>query len=204
MRVLCGMLSRGRWLIPSMLAVLVAAVAVASAAAGSGPPRFAGPTIRNPAPAPDFRLRDQHGRFVRLSGQRGKVVLVTFLYTNCPDLCPFTAVNLNRALGLLGPRRKDVTVLAVSVDPVGDTQGAIVKFVRSHRLRPQFHYLTGSRAALERVWRAYNVASVKVGGGDPDHTLYTLVLDRRGTTRVLFDALAKPAPIAHDVKLLLD
>ena len=129
--------------------------------------------------------------------------MITFLYTHCPDACPLTATHIDEALGALGPRRKNVVVLAVSVDPKGDTPSAIDRFVRSHRLRSQFHFLTGSTRALARVWRLYDVTAVRKGGPDVDHTLYTLVLDRGGMTRVLFDSLAKPAAMAHDVALLL-
>lgn len=187
------------------LLVLVGVLSAAAAAsAGSAkPPPFVGPRIVHPSTAPDFTLRDQHGSRVRLSAQRGKVVVLTFLYTHCPDLCPLTALHINDALAALGARRSGVTVLGVSVDPRGDTPAAVRRFVRSHRLRPQFHYLTGSRATLARIWRLYDVKSVRIGGADPDHTLYVLLLDRRGKTRVLFDALARPAAMAHDLRLLL-
>jgi protein SCO1 len=185
-----------------LLACLSAAVA-ANLAPAESKPKFVGPTIAHPSIAPDFALRDQRGRVVRLSRQRGKVVMITFLYTHCPDACPLTATHINDTLGSLGTLRKNVVVLAVSVDPKGDTPSAVGTFVRSHRLRPQFHYLTGSTKALERVWRLYNVSAVRRGGPDVDHTLYTLVLDRSGKSRVLFDSLAKPAAMEHDVKLLL-
>jgi protein SCO1/2 len=151
---------------------------------------------------PDFALRDQHGQLVRLSAQRGKVVVLTFLYTHCPDLCPLTAVHIDTALRRLGARRAGVEVLAVSVDPEGDTPAAVRRFIRTHRLGPQFHYLTAPRKVLSPIWRSYNVTSVKVGGADPDHTLYVLLLDRGGKSRVLFDAQAQPAAIAHDLRLL--
>jgi protein SCO1 len=186
-----------------LLAGLSAAVAADAAPAAPKSPPFVGPTIEHPSIAPDFALRDQRGRVVRLSRQRGKVVMITFLYTHCPDACPLTATHLNDTLGSLGSLRKNVVVLAVSVDPTGDTPSAVGTFVRSHRLRPQFHYLTGSTKALERVWRLYNVSAVRRGGPDVDHTLYTLVLDRSGKSRVLFDSLAKPAAMEHDVRLLL-
>ena len=186
------------------VAVVVAATAVvAPAVLGARKPAFVGPTIDHPSKTPDFALRDQHGAVVRLSHEQGKVVLITFLYTHCPDLCPVTAGNLNTALGLLGPARSHVAVLAISVDPKGDTKAAVKHFVREHRLRPEFHYLTGSRSTLARIWQQYDVTPVKPNGADPDHTLYILVLDRRGITRVLFDSLAQPAAIAHDVRLLL-
>jgi protein SCO1/2 len=191
---------RRRLLVP-LLPALVAAVAGGARAAA--PPQFAGPRIAHPAPAPDFALRDQHGRLIRLSSQRGKVAVVTFLYTHCPDLCPLTAVHIQDALNQLGPARARVSVLAVSVDPGGDTPASVRRFVRSHHLGPQFHYLTAPRATLAPIWRRYDVKSVSVGGGDPDHTLYVLLLDRAGKTRVLFDATAQPAQMAHDLRLLV-
>ncbi len=181
---------------------VVGALLLCSAAAAAGPP-FVGPRISHPARTPDFALRDQHGSLVRLSAQRGKVVVLTFLYTHCPDLCPLTAVHIDEAVSRLGPRRTRVSVLAVSVDPRRDTPAAVRRFVRSHRLGPQFHYLTGSRRILAPLWRKYDVKSVSVGGADPDHTLYVLLLDRTGKTRVLFDATATSTAIAHGLRLLL-
>jgi protein SCO1 len=191
------------------LLVFIASLALMGAggtgaiAAGVAQPPFDGPRIVHPSVTPDFTLRDQNGRLVRLSAQRGKVVVMTFLYTHCPDLCPLTAVHIDEALDRLGARRTGVTVLAVSVDPFGDTPAAVRRFVRSHRLSSQFHYLTGSKQALRRVWRLYDAKSIAVGGTRPDHTLYVLLLDRRGRSRVLFDATATSAAMAHDIRLLL-
>ena len=96
-----------------------------------------------------------------------------------------------------------VSVLAVSVDPRGDTRAAVRSFVRSHRLRLPFHYLTGPRPTLARIWRLYNVSAVRKRGPDVDHTLYILLLDRAGKSRVLFDSQAKPAALTHDLRQLL-
>jgi protein SCO1 len=194
---------RGLLVLIASLALLGAGVSGAIAAVAAQQP-FDGPQIAHPAVTPDFVLHDQNGRVERLSAQRGKVVVMTFLYTHCPNLCPLTAVHIDEALDRLGPRRSNVTVLAVSVDPFGDTPAAVQRFVRSHRLSSQFHYLTGPKQALRRVWRLYDVTSIAVGGTKrPDHTLYVLLLDRRGTSRVLFDATATPAVMAHDMRLLL-
>ena len=183
-------------------ALALAGATVAVAARDGKSPPFVGPRIAHPSVTPNFALRDQNGQLVRLSAQRGKVVVLTFLYTHCPDLCPLTAMHVEAALDRLGARRSGVSVLAVSVDPEGDTPAAVRRFVRTHRLGPQFHYLTASRNVLAPIWRSYNVTSVKVGGADPDHTLYVLLLDRSGKSRVLFDAQALPAAIAHDLRLL--
>jgi protein SCO1 len=193
--------SLSRWV--TALLVGSAALVVSIGVATAKTPKFVGPTIAHPSVAPDFTLRDQSGRVIRLSAERGKVVMITFLYTHCPDQCPLTAIHIDDALERLGPRGKDVVALAVTVDPKGDTPAAVRAYARSHRLLPEFHYLTGSKTALERIWRLYDVTPVRPGGPDPDHTLYVLLLDRSGKTRVLFDALAKPAAMAHDLGVLL-
>lgn len=182
---------------------MVAVALVCAGGAAAKAPHFLGPTLTHPSTPPDFALHDQHGRLVRIAGERGKVVLVTFLYTHCPDLCPLTAQNLNAVLTSLGAKRRHVAVLAVSVDPAGDTPAAVAAFVRNHRLLPEFHYLTGTRSDLQPIWKAYNVTPLRPGGPDPDHTLYILAVDRSGKARLLFDALAKPPTIVHDVRLLL-
>ena len=84
--------------LPLVLTLLL--VAAGAARAGG----FEGPTIANPVRVPDFALHDQHGAVVRLSAERGNVVLLTFLYTHCPDLCPLTAVRLDSAVQRLGGR----------------------------------------------------------------------------------------------------
>jgi protein SCO1/2 len=167
-------------------------------------PTFVGPALQNPSTPPAFSLTDQRGGTVGLAALRGKVVLLTFLYTHCPDVCPLTASNLNTMLRRLGPQRSDVEVLAVSVDPAGDTPQAVRSFVRAHGLLPQFHYLTGSKPKLERIWREYHVSAVRNGDDElVDHTLYTMLVDRDGTARVLFDATAGANALTHDVRQLL-
>lgn len=187
----------------ALLLVATVSLLAAGAARAGGGGTFDGPTLAKPARVPDFALRDQHGNAVRLSAERGNVVLLTFLYTHCPDLCPLTASNLDAAVREVGGSH--VQVLGVSVDPKGDTPASVRRFVRSHHLSPSFHYLTGSRAALRSVWSAYGVTSTtKVGTRTvTSHTLYTLLIDQRGRGRVVYDSTARPYAIAHDVRLLL-
>lgn len=191
----------------AVLSLLVLAAPLAGCGGtndGARQATFQGPTLAHPATPPGFTLTDQHGHTIRLGALHGKVVLLTFLYTHCPDVCPLTATSLNTTLRRLGSRRDEVEVLAVSVDPVGDTPRSVSAFVRAHRLLPEFHYLTGPRSTLVPVWRAYDVKAVRNGkDGGVDHTLYTMLIDRGGTARVLYDATARPAAITHDVRQLL-
>ena len=104
-------------------------------------------TLALPAkPAPPIHLRNYLGQPVTLSQYRGKAVLVTFLYANCPDICPLIASNLRVALNMLGKRASEVQVIAVSVDPRGDTPANVARFVREHEMAGRMQYLIGAAA----------------------------------------------------------
>jgi protein SCO1/2 len=188
-------------------ALLAALVLVLAGCGGSsvtkhGSSRFDGTELSPPTHAPAIALRDQNGRLVRLSDQRGKIVFVTFLYTHCPDVCPLIASNLNVVLHRLGPARSGARVLVVSVDPKGDTPTSVRRFIHAHALLPQFHYLTGTRAELAPVWRRYHIAASGGPENTVNHSAYTLLVDRQGIERVLYDAQIQPAAVLHDLKLL--
>ena len=191
----------------ALLVVLVAACGSKSETVPTvtvGASSFAGGELNPPQPSPDFTLRDQSGEKVSMSAQRGKLVLLTFLYTNCPDVCPLITQNLNEGLRMLGPQRDDVRVLAVSVDPEGDTPKSVRAYAKKHHLLPEFHYLIGSRPELTKVWKAYDVAAVASDPELVDHTAYTMLIDRSGEGRVIYDSQVKAKDVVHDVRLLLN
>jgi protein SCO1/2 len=195
-------------MIRTLTTTLAGAALLASGCGGSSTPTtttaaasFRGTVISPPAAAADFALRDQAGKLVRLSDLRGRYVIVTFLYTHCPDVCPLIADHLNDVLLRLGPQRSRLRVLAVSVDPRRDTTVAARDFVRAHRLLPQFRYLIGTRKQLAPVWRAYHVG-VLIQGSTVSHSAYQMLIDPRGRLRLLYDANAKAADVHHDLRLL--
>jgi len=177
--------------------------AAASVTVTGGSGRFAGGELDPPQPTPDFTLTDQAGQKVSMADQRGKLVLLTFLYTNCPDVCPLITQNLNQALQMLGTQRDDVRVLAVSVDPEGDTPKSVDEYAKAHHLLPEFHYLIGSRDELTKVWKAYDVAAVASDPELVDHTAYTMLVDQSGDGRVIYDSQVKAKDVVHDVRALL-
>lgn len=186
--------------------VLLGLVVILAGCGGSDvrrPSRFAGAELPTATPAPEIVLRDAYGRPLRLSEQRGKYVVLTFLYTHCPDVCPLIASNLNTALRTLGPRRSDVRVLAVSVDPKGDTPAAVRQYARRMRLLPQFRFLIGTRPQLRRVWRDYHVLAVSRNKELVDHVAYTALVDRQGRRRVLYDANVRARQVVHDLRVLM-
>lgn len=158
--------------------------------------------------APDFRLTDAHGRRVDTERLEGRPYLVTFLYTNCPpgDTCPTIAAELRQALDQLGPRADQATVLAVSVEPKGDTPAAARRWLRRYRLPDNFRFLVGSKEELKPLWDKYYV-----GAQDPDneqsfHTSNIWFIDAEGRWRSKFSAgpPVPPADLAHDLDVLLD
>jgi protein SCO1/2 len=128
-------MARGRQAARLLLPILGCVLLAAGCGSSKRQARFVGSTLHHPSRPPDCRLADQHGRVVHLAGLNGKVVLLTFLYTHCPDVCPLTASNLNAALLRLGPDRHAVEVLAVSVDPAGDTPNAVASRERAGSCR---------------------------------------------------------------------
>jgi protein SCO1/2 len=150
--------------------------------------------------APAFRLRDGRGGTVDTRALKGRAYAVTFLYTRCPDVCPAIADDLRAALA----ESPEAAVVAVSVDPRGDTPAAVRKFAKAHRLPATFHYAVGTRKELEPVWRAYFAAPQL---GDPrtsGHTASVWLVDADGRLRGMYSGGVPidPADIAHDLRAL--
>jgi protein SCO1 len=155
-------------------------------------------------PAPNFLLKDQFGDAMSLAQFKGKPVVLTFLYTHCPDVCPLTAEKLHTTMQSLGSNAQQVALLAVSMDPKGDTAATTQNFIKAHRLGNYFHYLIGTHNELAPVWAAYSVdAQAATSSGSVNHTSAIYVIDKQGHEQVLFDNGFSPSQLAADLKILL-
>ncbi len=204
------MLARIQLALAAALAVVAAVLAgllltspdresAAPAELGVGPSGFVG-ALRPEIPPQDFRLRDEEGRRVALSDFRGQVVAVTFLYTTCEDTCPITTSQIRGALDDLG---RDVPVLAVSVDPAGDTRARARRFLLEQRMTGRMRFLLGSPAELERVWKAYGIQPQGRGKEAFDHSAHVVLIDRQGRQRIGHPvAKLRPEGLAHDLRVL--
>jgi protein SCO1/2 len=194
-------------LLPALLALLMAGCGGKAAAKVETPERppqtFAGNALTPPRRAAPIALHDAWGRPVTLAGQRGRYVLVTFLYVHCTDVCPLIAQNLNAALRQLGPARRRVRVLAVSVDPRGDTRAAVRRYIAQRGLVPQFRYLIGTKAELAKAWAAWHVLVIRGSGELVNHVAYTALVDPSGKERVLYDSKVTATQVLHDVRKLM-
>ncbi len=159
-------------------------------------------------PAPDFRLVDQDGQSLALSDLRGKVVVLTFMYTQCTDDCPLIAGKLHTISEQLGAALDNVAYVAVSIDPANDTPAAINQFTSDHPLDGQLRFLNGSEAALKPVWTAYAVqeqgAAAPVHQSVTGHPTRVILIDKAGRERSNFDSDFDPADLMHDLHLLLN
>jgi len=207
------------WRIASRLSVIILALLVVLVAAVlSLRNNVGGTTTNNPSAgqsglqgtdlgstaAPDFRLKDQFGTEVSLSQFKGKPVVLTFLYTHCPDVCPLTADKLHVAMQNLGNDAQQVEVLAVSMDPKGDTAAAAQNFSRVHKLGDYFHFLIGAHDELAPVWASYSVdAQAATSAGVVSHSTAVYVIDKQGRERVLLDTDFSSAQVTTDLKILL-
>jgi protein SCO1 len=153
--------------------------------------------------APDFTLTDGvTGAAVSLAAQRGQVVALTFLYTNCPDVCPLTASMFRAAQDQLQADASRVRFIAVSVDPDRDTPQAVQEFSRAHGLTANWHYLVGGRAQLTPVWAAYGIG-VQVGSSAVNHNDAVYLIDRQGRERVLLHSEDLGRDLVNDLRALL-
>jgi protein SCO1/2 len=162
----------------------------------------------NPSkPAPPLKLDNYLGQPVNLKNYRGKAALVLFIYDHCPDICPLMVSNLHAAQNQMSPsERKQVQIIAVSVDPKGDTPKTVKKFLAAHQMTGRMQYLIGSRPRLENVWSDWNiVAKSDPKSKDPDaveHSALIYGISGSGKITTLYPANFKPNQIVHDVPML--
>jgi protein SCO1/2 len=153
-------------------------------------------------PAPDFRLTDQFSKQVALSQFKGKPVVLTFLYTNCPDQCPLTAEKLHSTMQALGSDAQNVGVIAVSTDPKRDTVEAALTFSKMHNMQDYWHYLIGTHDTLSPVWKSYSIYA-QPGQQTVNHSLGVFVIDKQGRECVFLSNDFTPDQLAANLKLLL-
>ena len=183
--------------------LVTAVLAIVLAACAS--PKLVGTELTPPQAAPDFTLVDGlSGTTVTLSAQQGKVVVLSFLYTHCPDVCPLTAEQFRQAQQKLTDAERDRTLfVAVSVDPRQDTPEAVQAFAKEHRLAGGFAFLIGPATQLQPVWKAYGIRTeTEAGNPAVGHSDAIYLIDRQGRARVLTHSDITAEALAGNVKLL--
>ena len=162
----------------------------------------------SPSFGKDFHLEDPEGVVRTLVDFRGKVVVLFFGYTHCPDFCPNTLTEIHRAMKVLGPQADKVQVIFVTVDPARDTASILKHYPpnfdpRFLGLRPK------DDTALAMLAKDFKIHYKKVPGTTPasytiDHTARSYAFDPEGHLRLHIDHANGPDALAHDLKALLN
>ena len=154
----------------------------------------------------DFELPAHDGKVRRLADFRGKVVVVFFAFTNCPDVCPTTLSTLAQAVKALGPDGDNVQVIMISADPARDTPKVMSQYVPA--FDPRFIGLIPSEEALKQVAAQFKVYINRNrpdanGNYSVDHTAASFVIDRGGRTRLYVPHTFTSQDWVADLKTLL-
>ncbi|NJO85086.1 MAG: SCO family protein, partial [Blastochloris sp.] len=173
----------------SLLRLLVALFGL-TMLSGCSSHEFKGTVIEQASPAPDFTLTDHNEQPFRLSEQRGKVVLMFFGFTTCPDICPTTLSDMNALERALGDDAEQVDVVFVTVDPERDTADRLKRYVTNYN--PSFIGVYGTQAELDPVIKSYGVVANKRELPDSalkytmDHSAFVYLIDRSGKWQQVF------------------
>lgn len=173
---------------------------------GSGKPSFKATDVTGADYGRGFTLVDHAGATRSLADWKGKVVVVFFGFTQCPDVCPTTLATMADVMKRLGPDADRVQVLFVTVDPERDTQAVLAPYVTA--FDPRFVGLYGDKEATSKAAREFKVFYQKVPGRTPDtygidHTAASYVIDAQGRLRLYVKHQQTAEDIAADLKVLL-
>jgi protein SCO1 len=154
----------------------------------------------------DFHLVDDHGKAVSGQDYRGKVVLLYFGYTHCPDVCPLTLAQLHVVMQRLGPLADGARILFVSVDPARDTPDVMHAYVNA--FDPRAVGLSGSSSDIEALSKRYRSAFTREpdkgdGQYEVSHSSAIYIFDRNGKARLLSTPERSQDDLVHDLHLLL-
>jgi protein SCO1/2 len=164
-------------------AAILASGLVIACGQGTDRPAQAPEAPQGPRPAPGFAITRSDGQVFDLAEQRGKVVLLFFGYTHCPDVCPTTLADFASVRRQLGPRAEGVSFVFVSVDPARDTPEATMNYARA--FDRTFIGLATDSASLAPIMRGFAVGAYKEPGTDPEnytvaHTAVVFIIDAEG------------------------
>lgn len=198
---------RSRWTLP-VAGLVIGLAAVIILWDLVRPHTFAGTVMQSPQPAYSFTLTGPGDQPVSLEDLRGKVVLLFFGYTSCPDVCPTTLYEMRAMLDALGNRAAQAQVVFVSVDPEKDTPQRMQAYLANIDSKERLLGLTGDLDTLNEIAAQYGIFFQKriiseTGAYLIDHTATVLLVDGEGYLRVVYPYGTSGEAIAADVRYIL-
>ena len=170
------------------------------------PYSFHGTVINPPLPVTDFSLQTANEEVFRLSEQKGKIVLLFFGYTSCPDVCPVTLATFKQVNDNLGEDAQKVRFVMITADPDRDTPDKVAEYAA--RFNPEFIGLSGDMTALASIWKEWGVfvekqESDSAAGYLVSHTASVYVLNQSGSLFMTFPYGTTATEIADDIRQIL-
>ena len=167
---------------------------------------FVGTDISSAHMDTSFKLRDFNGRLRTLEDFRGKVVVLFFGFTHCPDICPTTLTDLKKTMNLLKEKASGIQVIFITLDPARDTEDVLKKFIPT--FNSSFLGLTGSESEIDKVTTQFKIFYNKVNDGSKagytiDHSAGLYVIDKNGNVKLHISYGEKPEDIASDLEKLI-
>lgn len=193
-----------RWM-KKLSTLLVTGLLAACSSAPS--PQFRLTNVTGHLPDLAFHLTNDNGKQVTARDFRGKITMLYFGYTHCPDVCPLTMTRMHVVMQRLGAKADDVRFLFVTVDPARDTVPVLHQYVSA--FDPHAVGLTGTRDQIRALAKRYRAAFdrgkvQKDGGYEVNHSSAIYIFDRQGHARVLATPATSNDDLAHDLTLLID
>ena len=169
-------------------------------------PEFLSTNITNASFGKDFKLSDHNGDIRSLADFRGKVIVLFFGYTNCPDICPSIMGKLAGTIKNLGNDSKQVQVLFISVDPEHDTPALLKQYVST--FNPTFLGLSGDLQTTRNIAKEFKITFQKQTGTTQDsyimeHSTGAYIFDQKGKLRLYVNSGTNIDIISHDISELL-
>lgn len=188
--------------IPLYVATAILALALLIAAVFTRTYTFHGSVITPPLSVTDFTLQTANGASFRLNDQKGKIVLLFFGYTSCPDVCPTTLAEFKQIHEMLGDAAEKVLFVMITADPERDTPAKVAAYAA--RFNPDFVGLSGSMAELQPIWKELGVFVEKQDSGSAagylvSHTASVYVLDQNGNLIMTFPYGTSAGDMADDI-----
>ncbi|CAM8374078.1 SCO family protein [Candidatus Methylopumilus planktonicus] len=153
-----------------------------------------------------FSLKDFNGRIRTLEDFKGKVVVLFFGFTHCPDICPTTLTDLKKTMVLLKDKASAVQVIFITLDPARDTEDVLKKFIPT--FNSSFLGLTGTESDIDKVANQLKIFNKKVNDGSKagytiDHSAGLYVIDKKGSIKLHISNGQKPEDLASDLAKLI-